>query len=295
VLPSSSAAPPFIGEATVLVLNEGAQILDKEKAAVVAHVGGMLAGSAGGSRAAQWMLLRAGLDAAAQKEKMPGASAAATVSFAGTTPENLAALKPILEGKIPLAILASRESDLRQAIALVDDYKIRVVLVGAEEAWRVAPLLAARHIAVVLNPYTDSPSTFDEIGSRMDNAAILDKAGVQVSFEGAFVHVTFNAGMAVREGAGIAVANGMPWNHALRAITSGAAEMWGVADHYGTLEAGQDADLVIWDGDPLEPMTNPVLVMVRGKVVSLDNRQRMLERRYAPDQADSKIPPAYRH
>jgi hypothetical protein len=55
-----------------------------------------------------------------------------------------------------------------------------------------------------------------------------------------------------------------------------------------------DADLVIWDGDPFEPMTNPVLVMVRGKVVSLDNRQRMLERRYAPDQMDSKIPPAYR-
>jgi imidazolonepropionase-like amidohydrolase len=298
VLPSSSAAPPFAGEATVLVLNEGAQILDKEKAAVVTHVGGMLVASAGGSRAAQWMLLRAALDAAAQKAKAPGtspvASPAATASFAGTTPENLAALTPVLDRKIPLVILASRESDLRQAIALVDDYKIRVVLVGAEEGWRVAPLLASRHIAVVLNPYTDSPSTFDAIGSRMDNAAILDKAGVQVSFEGAFVHVTFNAGMAVREGAGIAVANGMPWNHALRAITNGAAEMWGVGDHYGTLETGMDADLVIWDGDPFEPMTNPVLVMVRGKAVSLDNRQRMLERRYAPDKVDSKIPPGYR-
>lgn len=295
VLPTSSAAPPFAGEAAVLVLNEGAQILDKARAAVVARVGGMLSGSSGGSRAAQWMLLRTALEAAQRNGKTPAAGAAQLASFAGTTPDNLAALKPVLDGKIPLVIAASRESDLRQAIALVDDYKIRVVLVGAEEGWRVAPLLAARHIAVVLNPYTDSPSTFDQIGSRLDNAAILDKAGVQISFEGAFVHVTTNAGMAVREGAGIAVANGMPWNHALRAITSGAAETWGIADHYGTLEPGMDADLVVWDGDPLEPMTNPVLVMVQGREVSLDNRQRMLERRYAPALMDSKVPAGYRH
>jgi imidazolonepropionase-like amidohydrolase len=294
VLPTSSAAAPFAGEATVLALNEGPQILDKAQAAVVARISGMLVGTSGGSRAAQWMLLRTALDAAGKYGKTTAAGETPVVSFAGTTPENLMALKPVLEGKIPLVIQASRESDLRQAIALADAYKIHVVLVGAEEGWRVAPLVAARHIAVVLNPFTDSPASFDEIGARLDNAAILDKAGVQVSFEGSFVSVTYNAGMATREGAGIAVANGMPWNHALRAITSGAAEMWGIADHYGKLEPGMDADIVVWDGDPLQPMTNPVLVMVRGKVVSLDNRQRLLERRYAPSQVDSKIPSEYR-
>jgi len=291
VLPTGSAAPPFAGEALLLVLREGPDILDRRQAAVVVHVGGMLVNSSGGSRAAQWLLLRDALDAAAHTGK-PGTSVAA--GFTGVTPENLAALKPVLDGKIPLVIAASRESDLRQAIALVDDYKIHVVLLGAEEGWRVAPLLASHHIAVVVNPYTDSPTSFDQIGARLDNAAILDKAGVQVSFEGAFVSVTFNAGMATREGAGLAVANGMPWNHALRAITSGAAETWGIADQYGTLQPGKDADLVIWDGDPLEPITNPVLVMVQGREVSLDNRQRMLERRYAPDQVNSNIPAGYR-
>jgi len=294
VLPTSSSGPPFAGEATILVLSEGPGILDKPQAAVVARVGGMLVKSSGGSRAAQWMLLRKALDAAGRNGKTPAAGETVVENFAGTTPENVAALKPVLDRKIPLVIEASRESDLRQAIALADEYKIRVVLVGAEEGWRVAPLLASRHIAVVVNPFTDSPSTYDAIGSRLDNAAILDKAGVPVSFEGAFVSVTYNAGMATREGAGLAVANGMPWNHALRAITSGAAEMWGIADRYGTLEPGKDADLVIWDGDPLEPMTNPVLVMVQGKVVSLDNRQRMLERRYATDQVNSQIPAGYR-
>lgn len=294
VLPNSSAAPPFTGEATVLVLNEGANILDKPRAAIVAQVGGMLVSSAGGSRAAQWMLLRAALDAAAKEGKPAAPGQAAVASFTGTTPENLDALKPVLEGKIPLVIEASRESDLRQCVALVDDYKIHLILVGAEEGWHIAPLLASRHIAVVVNPFTDSPSTFDAIGSRLDNAAILDKAGVPISFEGAFVSVTYNAGMATREGAGLAVANGMPWNHALRAITSGAAEMWGIAGQYGTLQPGKDADLVIWDGDPLEPITNPVLVMVRGRQVSLDTRQRMLERRYAPSQQNSPIPSEYR-
>lgn len=294
VLPSSSAAPPFAGEATLLVLNEGPHILDKAHAAVVARVGGMLVHSTGGSRAAAWMLLRTALDAAARAGKPAVPGQAPLASFAGTTPENLAALKPVLTGKVPLVIEASRESDLRQAVALVDEYKIHLIVVGAEEGWRVAPLLASRHIAVVLNPFTDSPSSFDAIGSRLDNAAILDKAGVHIAFEGAFVGVTYNAGIDTREGAGLAVANGMPWNDALQAITSGAAEMWGIADQYGTLEAGKDADLVIWDGDPLEPSTNPRLVMVRGKIVSLDNRQLMLERRYAPSQVNSRVPAEFR-
>jgi imidazolonepropionase-like amidohydrolase len=294
VLPTSSAAPPFAGEAALLVLNDGPGILDLPRAAVVARVGGMLVKSSGGSRAAQWMLIRIALDAAARVGKAATPGQAPVAGFAGTTADNLAALKPVLDGKIPLVIAASRESDLRQAIVLVDDYKIHVVLQGAEEGWRVAPLLASHHIAVVLNPFTDSPASWDQVGARLDNAAILDKAGVQVSFEGAFVSVTFEAGIATREGAGIAVANGMPWNHALRAITEGAAETWGIADHYGTLRAGKDADLVIWDGDPLEPATNPVLVIVQGREVSLSNRQRLLERRYAPDQVNSGVPAGYR-
>lgn len=285
-LPTGSAAAPFTGQATILVLNQGADILDKPQAAVVAHISGMAVSASGGSRAAAWQLVRAALDSASGRHTADGIPA--------TTPVNTAALKPVLEGKTPLVIIASRESDLRQAVALVDTYKIHIVLVGAEEGWRIATLLASRHIDVVVDAYLDSPSYFDSIGTRLDNAAILDKAGVNVSFEGTFVHVTYNAGIVIREGAGLAVANGMSWDHALRALTSGPAATWGIGDHYGTLEAGKDADLVVWDGDPFEPMTNPITVVVRGKVVSLDNRQRMLERRYAPANVHSKIPAEYR-
>ncbi|HWF47620.1 MAG TPA: amidohydrolase family protein [Bryobacteraceae bacterium] len=295
VLPTKSAVPPFLGQGAVLRLSEGADILDLPRAVVVVQIGGMVAPATGGSRSAAWMLLRRALTDA-QKNLGPVAKHSSDKADSSKTAaeENLAALTPVLQGKIPLAIITHRESDLRQAVSIADDYKIHVVLIGAEEAWRIADLLASHNISVVLNPYADAPSTFDQIGSRLDNAAILDRAGVRISFMGAFVHVTYNAGMAIREGAGIAVANGLPWNEALKALTINPAMTWGIAGHYGSLDPGKDADLVLWDGDPLEPMSAPVMVMVRGKEVSLETRQTDLERRYSPASMTSPIPPAYR-
>jgi imidazolonepropionase-like amidohydrolase len=286
-LPTGSSTPPFDGLGCVLRLNERPEIIDRADAVEVAEIGGMTAPKSGGSRAAQWMLLRHALTAAQQAKRPdePGPLLSA---------QNLDALAPVLARKIPLAILASRESDLRQAVTLADDYKIRVVLIGAEEGWRVAALLAMHKIPVVLDPYASGPSTYDAIGSRLDNAAILDRAGVIVSFRASFVHVSYNAGIALREGAGIAVANGLPWAHALRALTSGAAETWGIAEHYGTLAPGQDADVVLWDGDPLEPTSAPALVLVQGQEVPLVTRQNKLEQRYSPRLAGDPVPPAFR-
>jgi imidazolonepropionase-like amidohydrolase len=132
------------------------------------------------------------------------------------------------------------------------------------------------------------------MGGRLDNAALLDRAGVVISFKAAFVHVSYNAGIAIREGAGIAVANGLPWQQALKALTVNPAVTWGIEDHYGTLEPGKDADLVMWDGDPLEPSSAPALVLVRGKEVSLETRQTDLEKRYRPSLSGNPIPPAFR-
>jgi imidazolonepropionase-like amidohydrolase len=286
VLPTGSAEPPFNGQGAVLRLSEDADILDLPRAAVVAQIGGMVSPAAGGSRSAAWMLLRRALTAAQGNN---GSSAGKL------DPEDRAALLPVLERKIPLALIVHRESDLRQAVAIADDYKVRVVLVGAEEAWRIADLLASRKIPVVLDPYADAPHTFDEIGARLDNAAILNRAGVPISFMGTFVDVTYNAGTSIREGAGIAVANGLPWNEALKALTLNPAMTWGISDHYGSLEPGKDADAVLWDGDPLQPGNAPMAVWVGGKQVSLETRQTDLERRYSPANMGSPIPPAYRH
>ena len=294
VLPTHSATPPFDGLGAVLRLSEGPDILDRSDAAVVATVGGMVAPESGGSRSAQWMLIRMALTAASKGAAAPGHQQQSIGDATKVlTPVNLAVLTPVLQRRIPLVIAASRESDLRQAMALVDDYKIRIVVIGGEEGWRVAGLLASHKIPVVLDPYASTPATYDQIGARLDNAAILDRAGVIISFKAAFVHVSYNAGIAIREGAGIAVANGMSWPHALRALTLNSAVTWGIDDHYGSLEPRKDADLVLWDGDPLEPSSAPILVFVRGNQVSLETRQTALERRYRPALTSNPLPPGY--
>jgi imidazolonepropionase-like amidohydrolase len=295
VQPTGSATPPFDGYGAVLRLSEGANILDVPKAAMAATVGGMVAPQSGGSRAAEWLLIRAALDAARERLSASTSTRGMQPQDAAQQPifsaRNLAALVPVLQRKIPLVVTAYRESDLRQAIALADEERIHVVIVGADEGWRVADLLAAHRIPVVLDPYASSPATYDQIGARLDNAALLDHAGVTISFKATFVHVSYNAGIAIRIGAGIAVANGLPWDHALKALTINPAITWGIADHYGTLRPGMDADLVLWDGDPLEPSSAPALVLVRGKQVSLETRQTDLEKRYHPNLSNATTPP----
>ncbi len=292
-LPGGSASAPFAGQAAVLRLSEGADILDRPRAAMVVVTGGMAAAQAGGSRGAQWLLLRNALEEARQYRVL-------AKGRAGGPRDQLLdhldaeALQPVLSGRMPLAIGASRESDIRQAVAVGDDFGVKVIILGGQEAWRAAPLLAARRVAVVLDPFDDLPATFDQMGARLDNAAILQKAGVTIAFSIPGIQMSHNAGSALREAAGLAVANGLDWDAALRAMTVNPARIWGIDDHYGALSPGMDADLVIWDGDPLEPASAPTLVMVRGRAVSLVTRQTRLRDRYHPRRKDDPWPPAFR-
>jgi len=129
----------------------------------------------------------------------------------------------------------------------------------------------------------------DALGSRRDNAALLAKAGVPIAFSvsGQTIYMSYNVGPALREGAGIAVANGLSYAEALRAITQTPARIWGdptVAGTAapGTLAPGGAADLVVWDGDPLEPSSAPAMILMRGHEVSLQTRQTQLRDRYRP-------------
>jgi imidazolonepropionase-like amidohydrolase len=197
---------------------------------------------------------------------------------------------------MPLALVADRESDLRQAIALHDDTRLPVIVYGGAEAWRVAKELATRRIPVVIDPTLNLPLSFDTMGARLDNAALLQAAGVPVAFWGSAFHRTYNAGNGLRLSAGLAVANGLPWIEGLRAITTTPAAMFGLSDRYGRVRPGYDADLVVWDGDPLEPSTGVLHVWVRGREVDLEHaRHRELARRYAPaTQPRPDLPSAYR-
>lgn len=277
--PTSASGGPFTGFGALLHLG-GDPMLERAHLAMFAEVGGQSAARAGGSRAAQWQLIRGALDEAKALRAAAKPGAPRDSAFSRL---DLAALKVVVDGAAPLVIDANRESDIRQAIALARDYGIRVIVKGGVEAWRAAEELAAAGIPVVIDPSINLPLYFDELGARADNAALLQQAGVLVAFKiNLSIHTSFNAGFALREVAGLAVANGMTHHAALAAITSNPARIWGVADRSGALAPGLDADVVVWDGDPLEPLSAVVAVFLRGREVELATRQTELRERYRP-------------
>jgi imidazolonepropionase-like amidohydrolase len=292
--PDGSAVVPFMGQAALLRLGDPASLLERPQVAMFVRAGTPAATAAGGSRSASWILLRNALAEAARYRPARDAGAPRDQLLGRLDAE---ALKPVVAGRMPLAIVADRESDIRQAIALHDDTRLPLILYGGAEAWRVARELASRRIPVVLDPTLNMPASFDTLGARADSAALLHAAGVPIALSVSAFHRSFNAGSGLREGAGLAVANGLPWFEGLRAMTSAPADIFGLADRYGRVRPGFDADLVVWDGDPLEPSTQALHVFVRGVEVDLTYaRHRALARRYAPPPPGAtSLPPAYRH
>ena len=276
-LPGDSGIAPFNGLGALLHLVEGPDVLERARLVVYAHLGGTNTTAAGGSRAAQWILLRQALEQA-RAWSPPKAGENSALSLADF---NTAALKAVVDREIPLLLEVRRESDIRQAIQLRADFDLRLIILGASEAWRVAELLAAAAIPVILDPAAGMPLTYDELATRADAASILQQAGVLMAFyPSGVLHYSLNAGLGAREVAGLAVANGLPFEAALRALTSNTAQIWGIAGGAGSIATGQSADLVLWDGDPLEPASAPLLVMIDGQEVSLQTLQTRLRDRY---------------
>jgi imidazolonepropionase-like amidohydrolase len=202
---------------------------------------------------------------------------------------DLEALVPVLDGRVPLVVLADRASDIQAALALGARFGVKIVIAGGAEAWEVAGALAAAHVPVLTGTLSNIPSSFEALGSRQDNVALLRRAGVQVLLIG-------NSGEEdaapfgvrnIRQDAGTAVAYGLSWDDALRAITLAPAEVFGVADKVGSLRAGREANIVVWSGDPFEFSTRAETVLIRGKPALAPSRQDMLIARYR------KLPPVW--
>jgi imidazolonepropionase-like amidohydrolase len=286
--PVRSGVPPFAGTGVLLRLGESGNVVERGGVGVFVSIGNHRV-EADGSRAAQWELLRHALDAA-KAANHPAAGSGSTNASSKRDPEAVA-LEPVLNGIVPLAISTNRESDIRQAIKLAADYSLHVVIIGGTDAWRAKHALAAAKIPVIVDPQDNLPANFDQLGARLNNAALLHEAGVTVAtavLSG--IHQSYNAGESLREGAGLAAANGLPYIDALRSITVVPAEIWGIAGRCGTIAPGKDGDLVLWDGDPLEPSSAAVTMWVAGKEVSLVTRQKELLDRYLPKAGLAPVP-----
>jgi len=203
---------------------------------------------------------------------------------------DLEALLPVLDGRVPLVLDADRASDIESALKLARDYNIKLILTGGAEAWMVADKLAAARVPVMTGAMNNIPESFSSLGTRQENAGLLRRAGVTVIIignAGGGDEDAFNV-RNVRFEAGNAVAYGMSRDDALRAITLTPAEVFGVADRVGSLQAGKDGDVVVWSGDPFEFASQAEHVFIRGREVRGETRQDKLEQRY------KSLPPDYR-
>ncbi len=260
----------FAGRGAVITLADRKHPLRQTDSALFATWGSAGGGFAGGSRSAAVIRLQQSFEAA----KKINAGYRPDPRFYSR--EDLYALKTFLRSGRPLVLKLDRASDIRIALGIKQRFKIPVVILSAVEAWKVASELAAAEVPVIIDPLANLPISFDALGARLDNAALLSEAGVTVAFTS---EETQNARW-LRQIAGNAVANGMSWHSALQAITAVPARIWGLDDRMGTLAAGKEANLVIWSGDPLELTTEADRVMVEGRWVPMESRQTRLLERY---------------
>ncbi|HET7275633.1 MAG TPA: amidohydrolase family protein [Longimicrobiaceae bacterium] len=230
----------------------------------------------GGARAGSTMRLRELLDdARVYSERRADYNRNATRDFSASRLD-LEALIPVIEGELPLVIEAHRASDIRTAMRIAEEYDLDLIISGGTEAWMIADEIAAAGVPVVLKVLQNLPQNFEQLGARYDNAAILDRAGVKIAISTGDTHNARD----IKQEAGNAVAYGLPHPEALRAITLYPAQIWGVEDSHGSLEPGKVANVVVWNGDPLELLTPVEYVFIEGREIPLVSRQTQLRDRY---------------
>tara|TARA_B100001029_G_scaffold123186_1_gene102508 strand:- start:218 stop:1486 length:1269 start_codon:yes stop_codon:yes gene_type:complete len=190
-------------------------------------------------------------------------------------PRDVKALYKLINNNLPLIMKANRASDLLKLIELKKKYNLNLIIMGAQEAGLVAEKIAKNNIPLIINPINNIPGSFDELASNINLAGKLEKQGITLMFNAPRDH---NYHL-IRQGAGVAVAHGMSYAGALKALTSSPVEVFGLGNR-GQIASGKIADLIIWDADPLEPSSMPEKVFLSGKDIDLTTRMSRLTERY---------------
>ena len=190
-------------------------------------------------------------------------------------PRDVKALFKLINDNLPLIISTHRASDILKLIELKEKYNLNLIIKGAQDASLVASQIAESNIPLIINPINNIPESFDELASNIQMASRLEKKGINLMFNTPRSH-NFHL---VRQGAGVAVANGMSYEAAIKGITSTPANVFNI-DQRGEIKAGYFADIVIWDADPLEPSSMPEYVFINGKNIDLTSRSSRLRDRY---------------
>ncbi|MFL2713615.1 MAG: amidohydrolase family protein [Gammaproteobacteria bacterium] len=201
--------------------------------------------------------------------------------------QDIIALGKVVNDGMPFVIETNRAVDILQALSMKKKYGLNLVLVSVEEAPMVLDQLKESNTPVIIDPMDNIPNSFDELGSSLDLGKILDQAGIPIMFSTQRSH---NYHL-MRQGAGNAVAYGMSYETAIKGMSNTVAQTFRL-DNRGSIETGKLADVIVWDGDPLEPSSFPKIVMIEGKLQDLSSRSTQLTERYT--NTENK-PSSYKH
>jgi imidazolonepropionase-like amidohydrolase len=262
------------------------------RAPVAVHAALGLAGAreADGSRAVALAELRRVLDDTRYYARNRAAFEARRLRDLAAPLPDLQALVPVVEGRVPLVVRVNRAADILAVLHFAQEQRVRLVLDGAAEGWRVAEAIARARVPVLVEVDHNLPTSFDSLGGRYDNAARLHRAGVVIALS---ANGAAHDARSLRQLAGIAAAWGLPRPAALAALTTGPAAVYDLPDR-GALRPGARANVVVWSGDPLELSTRVRYLVIGGEVVPLTSRQTLLLERYRRLPAEVAPGPATR-
>lgn len=190
-------------------------------------------------------------------------------------PRDIKALSRLFNEDLPLIIKSNRASDILNLINLKNKFDLNLIIMGAQEASLVVNEIAKNDIPLIINPTNNIPNSFDELASNIDLAKRLEDAGIMTMFN---VSRSHNYHL-IRQGAGIAVANGLSYSSAIKSLTSNVATVFDIKNR-GSIKVGNHADIVIWEADPLEPSSMPEKVFINGIETDLTTRSTKLRDRY---------------
>lgn len=283
----------FAGQGAVIDTGSDLNPITKAKAFQFVEFGETGARLAGGSRPAL---------IAAFKTALGEASEAAKGIFrddAMLKRADALALVPVVNGTMKLFVHAESAPDILMVLALKKDYPmLSLVLVGATEGWRVAPQIAAAKVGVLASALNDLPDSFEQLAATQSNIGRMKKAGVEVAIGMINDNEARQAQLSMQYAGNLVALNkvpgatGLSWDQAFATISSVPADIAGLGGEIGSLRAGRKADVVIWDGDPLELTSGVQAVWIDGVKQSLVSRQTRLRDRYA-NPTEGALPNAY--
>lgn len=315
------ASSIFGGQGALVDLGTDPQMVVRPRAFQIVALGEYGARLAGGSRVSAHAVLRNALREARQysaDSRIPGGSGPRQVSTGDDIPIDTrlidsraerddvlltrfdaAALIPVVNGQQPLYVAVERASDIRAVLALRNEFpRLKLVLVGASEGWRLASEIAAANVPVIADPVDDLPSSFEQLAATQSNVGRMVAAGVKVAL-GGLAGSTGDQPKNLAQYAGNLVAltrlpgaTGLTWGQAFAAISSIPAEISGQGGRAGVLAPGAVGDVVVWDGDPLELSSAPERIFIEGVEQPTNDHQTRLRDRYR-DLDTSQLPKAY--